>query len=628
MTRDVARALTKYAYKLRDDSVDNESKLQMLVKLDRISVELGLISDTGIGRAVKSLSSSPNEIGKLARNLVSKWRNLLKQHIGKSQTSESSVSPSVSNERQEIHGKECSIVPKSLDANKSEFRDPLQPPATKSLKRRPSSLPSPSLDSSSGLSFEAALSLSTPIKKKSKHPKLAATAAKLSDSKNGEKCSSQESHAQNPGQPFTEEILKSLADPFERPDVQPTPQRTSAPCTSFDNLDDDGDLKFRSKRVIWAPRINRQNGKAFESPTADLTHRTSPLKLLDLCILALSKNVSMIDHVGLVPYEIFAPVLKDASTEDLYRIQKCNPWFVNRDGNSKQLNLRSWIHDPSMYIQRLKLQHAWVSTDSQFRGLTDDLWKKHVLLNFPLETRSVKGPGEGETWFEVYKKIKAENKRRLDRFINRSTQKIKAEEERKHFPTLILDRERGLPSGLGFCLKVFGGLGTDLSRRRTLITDVITPRLRRGNGGGGSSGGGGLPRRIRRSASPPERKPFLTPINMSYPSPSSSSNGTRNGSISNRSGGGGTNGSGTLLKKLRKQSHIKLEALLYAFSKITISIPYDNTSISPPRSHGDVLWPYDSKPPSVMPKHVYRLPSFYNRRVSIESTSALTSLPK
>lgn len=97
------------------------------------------------------------------------------------------------------------------------------------------------------------------------------------------------------------------------------------PCTSFDNLDDDGDLKFRSKRVIWAPRINRQNGKAFESPTADLTLRTSPLKLLDLCILALSKNVSMIDHVGLVPYEVFAPVLKDASTEDLYRIQKCNP---------------------------------------------------------------------------------------------------------------------------------------------------------------------------------------------------------------------------------------------------------------------------------------------------------------
>ncbi|VDL38947.1 unnamed protein product [Hymenolepis diminuta] len=410
MTRDVARALTKYAYKLRDDSVDNESKLQMLLKLDRISVELGLISDTGIGRAVKSLSSSPNEIGKLARNLVSKWRNLLKQHIGKSQTSESSVNPGVSNERQEIHRKEGLIVPKSLDANKSEFRGPLQPPATKSLKRRPPSLPSPSLDSSSGLSFEAALSLSTPIKKKSKHPKLATTTAKPSNSKNGEKCSNQESHAQNPGQPFTEEILKSLADPFERPDVQPTPQRTSVrtgflqydkfvclpltePCTSFDKLDDDGDLKFRSKRVIWAPRINRQNGKAFESPTADLTLRTSPLKLLDLCILALSKNVSMIDHVGLVPYEIFAPVLKDASTEDLYRIQKCNP---------------------------------------QFRGLTDDLWKKHVLLNFPLESRSVKGPGEGETWFEVYKKIKAENKRRLDRFINRSTQKIKAEEESKY----------------------------------------------------------------------------------------------------------------------------------------------------------------------------------------------------
>lgn len=235
-------------------------------------------------------------------------------------------------------------------------------------------------------------------------------------------------------------------------------------------------MKFRSKKIIWAPRINRQNAKAQESLTADVTHRSSPQKLLDLCILVLSKNVSLIDRVGLVPYEIFAPVLKDASTEDLYRIQKYNP---------------------------------------QFRGLTDDLWKKHVLLNFPCESRSIKGPREGKTWFDIYKNIEEENKRRLDRFINRSTQKIKAEEE---------------------------------SRRKTLVTDVITPHLRRGNGG---SGGGSLPRRFRRSTSSPERKTFLTPINMSYPS--SSSNVNRNGSGSNRSGSGGTTCNRPLLKKLRKQ---------------------------------------------------------------------------
>nr|CUU98653.1 hypothetical transcript [Hymenolepis microstoma] len=475
MTRNVVRALTKYADKLRDVSVDNESKLRILMKLDRVSVELGLISDTGIGRAVKSVSSEPNEIGKLARNLVSKWRNLLKQHIGKTQTPALSTNPSVNNERREFLSEKSPIVSKSLDANKPELCEPSQPPAAKSLKRR-SSIPSPSLDSSSGLSFEAALSLSAPVKKKLKRSKLPATSATPSNTNNNEK-NSKESDAQNPGQSFTEEILKSLADPFERPDVQPASQRSSEPCTSFVNLDDDGDLKFRSKKVIWAPRINRQNAKAQESLTADVTHRFSPPKLLDLCILALSKNVSIIDHVGLLPYEIMARVLKDASTEDLYRIQKFNP---------------------------------------QFRGLTDDLWKKHVFLNFPSESRSIKGPKKGETWFDVYKNLEEENKRRLDRFINRSTQKIKAEEE---------------------------------SRRKTLVTDVITPRLRRGNGGGG---GGSLSRRFRRSASPPERKVFLTPINMSYPS-SSSSNVNRNGSGSNRSSSGGTTCNRPLLKKLRKQ---------------------------------------------------------------------------
>ncbi|VDN99543.1 unnamed protein product [Rodentolepis nana] len=144
----------------------------------------------------------------------------------------------------------------------------------------------------------------------------------------------------------------------------------------------------------------------------------------------------------------------------------------------------------------------------QFRGLTDEYWKKHVFKNFPLESRSIKGPEEGETWFDVYKKTEAEHKRRLDRFINRSTQKIKAEEE---------------------------------SRRKTLVTDVITPRRRRRNGGGIV-----LPRRFHRSGSPPERRAFFTPINMSYPS-SSSSLGNRNTSGSSRSG------NRSLLQKLRKQ---------------------------------------------------------------------------
>lgn len=104
------------------------------------------------------------------------------------------------------------------------------------------------------------------------------------------------------------------------------------PSTSFDNLEDDGDLKFRSKKVIWAPRIRRNvengtNGHAYLAPTGGSHNATlsSPPKLLDLCLAVLSKNISMIDHVGLVPYELFSRVLNDASPEDLLRIERCNP---------------------------------------------------------------------------------------------------------------------------------------------------------------------------------------------------------------------------------------------------------------------------------------------------------------
>lgn len=182
------------------------------MKLDRAALELSLVVETGIARAVKSLSSEHDEVGSLARKLVSKWKNQLKQYRDQNQSARSSATTVVV-EKTPIkeHSSKKSIM------NKPGSHEPIQSQAAKPVKRPPS----PSLDSSSGLSFEAALGLSAAPKKKPKRSKVSQSA----NSQNGEACNDPKPLPPNPSQSFTEEILKSLADPFERPDVQPTPKQ-------------------------------------------------------------------------------------------------------------------------------------------------------------------------------------------------------------------------------------------------------------------------------------------------------------------------------------------------------------------------------------------------------------------
>lgn len=98
--------------------------------------------------------------------------------------------------------------------------------------------------------------------------------------------------------------------------------------TSPDDLANDGDLKFRSKKVLWAPRVRRsvENGTAQGSTSSSGNcSLTEPPTLVDACLLVLAKNISLVDNVGEVPYELFSRALQDASPEDLLRIEKHNP---------------------------------------------------------------------------------------------------------------------------------------------------------------------------------------------------------------------------------------------------------------------------------------------------------------
>ncbi|KAM7537022.1 hypothetical protein Aperf_G00000073900 [Anoplocephala perfoliata] len=489
MAGEVSGALVRIAGKLGDKSVDKASKLKILKKLDEVTATLSQLSDTGIVRALRRFKSEPDEIGLRARCLLEKWRTCLEEHMERDLNNK--------NEKNESKQKDHLKEKKPTCANESGLRIPSQTLVPKLLKKRPLPEPiSPSLDASSGLSFEEAMSMSVPVKKKAK--KCSKLAAQPSTSNSGGKQNHWVDESKCPSRTFTEEILQSLADPFERPDVQkkPTP-RSSQPSTSFDNPEDNGSLKFNSKMVIWAPRIRRSvengtNGHASLTPTGGSHNATvsSPPKLLNLCLAVLSKNISMIDHVGLVPYELLSRVLNDASPEDLLRIERCNP---------------------------------------QFHGMTNDLWKRHVHLRFPQESKTIKGPGKRETWFDLYERLSAESKHRLKDFINRSADKLRAEQE---------------------------------SSRKTLMVEAITPsqierranrmmNCHRGTGAHHRRQNGSYSSTSRESAN---SKMVFKPRNMSYPSPPPRDVAGSSSTVpdsQNGSGRGRPNGS--MLQKLRKQ---------------------------------------------------------------------------
>ena len=94
--------------------------------------------------------------------------------------------------------------------------------------------------------------------------------------------------------------------------------------------DNDGDLKFRSKKMIWVPRPRRnhaadgsggEDGRASQESGGLMMVPT----LVEACLTVLAKNISMVDHVGNLPYELFRTALKEATAEDLFRIEHFNP---------------------------------------------------------------------------------------------------------------------------------------------------------------------------------------------------------------------------------------------------------------------------------------------------------------
>ncbi|KAL7064808.1 hypothetical protein AAHC03_05295 [Spirometra sp. Aus1] len=436
MSVDIVTALSRFSDTLSDGTVEGSAKLKVLGTLNEVALTLSELSRSGVGRAVRRLKGEPGELGKAARNLLLKWKSLLDEHIKRENiVIESSVHKNRANPpSNRSSNKEPSEItpkkkPKLVKSDKPDYEiavksangfhahlphssseDSLAGQKHRNNEKRKTELPTTlsrsnaipavtgetlSLDSSSGLSFEESLFMSSTVSKKPKHKKHKTSKSSHLPSSDPLPSSSRE---------FAEEVLNSLAEPVDRPDAYVQKASVRAEGTykgGEDTDDDDGTLKFKSKKVMWAPRAKKPNKSpedgAFTAYTLLSPTRYQPQSLVDLCLCVIEKNISLVDHVGLVPFELFSRVLTNASAEDLARIEKHNP---------------------------------------QFNGLTDDYWRRHVQRDFP-EYKNMT-PRYKETWANMYSRLATERSKRLDRFIHRSASKLKAEREMRR-TTLTTD---------------------------------------------------------------------------------------------------------------------------------------------------------------------------------------------
>ncbi|KAK4472866.1 hypothetical protein MN116_002714 [Schistosoma mekongi] len=535
MSASVVSALVKFGETLVDKSVDAHSKLRVLSTLNEVKLTLSELSESGVGRAVRKLKNEPGELGKTANTLISKWKNLLNEHIKQESIDlHEPVKPKkcAVNDTSKSHIQTLSTDKSVLVINDGKVnsakspqnnfkkcmqhvsptaKDQLIPDSSNNLVHLTSNLPngstsfdacaypklnhkSPSnvtkstssckrksveivdsIDSSSGISFMDSLNVNansrTHRKKKCSQNNVLNDDPQLSVNKKVDVTAF--NIPLRPSEAFSAEIISSLSEPVNRPDVvnhPPTPQ-----LTEMEDDFESGDLKFKSKKVLWVPKQHRSTlpPNNHSNSSDNFPGFFNPSSLIDLCIDVLARNINRVDHVGQVPYELLAKALRGASVDDLTRIERYNPQFI---------------------------------------GLSDNLWCKYINRDF--QHLSTIHRQSNETWCDFYNRLSKEETKRLDRIITQSARKIKEEQE---------------------------------MRRTTLTTEVITPRQMQRRG-----------YRQTNYTSNCNPIPNFKPRNMSHPSPNNTSkltHSTASTSNTNTSSSNTTYNTGGLLNKLRKQFH-------------------------------------------------------------------------
>ncbi|XP_067862621.1 elongin-A isoform X2 [Heptranchias perlo] len=159
-------------------------------------------------------------------------------------------------------------------------------------------------------------------------------------------------------------VLPDIPLPLIQPNYRPLPSMDMTP------------LSLPKRKVVFVPSEEdlgftgrRFNSKMQVYSGSKTAYLPKMMSLYEQCIRVLQNNVDSIHEVGGVPFEILEPVLERCTPDQLYRIEDCNPTFVEE---------------------------------------TDHLWLRHCSRDFKNQDRQ-----EFESWREMYLRLHDEREQKL-----------------------------------------------------------------------------------------------------------------------------------------------------------------------------------------------------------------------
>ncbi|XP_067867370.1 elongin-A [Heterodontus francisci] len=159
-------------------------------------------------------------------------------------------------------------------------------------------------------------------------------------------------------------VLPDIPLPLIQPNYRPLPSvdmtPLSPPKRKVVSVLSEEDLGFTGRRF---------NSKMQVYSGSKTAYLPKMMSLYEQCIRVLQNNVDSIHEVGGVPFEILEPVLERCTPDQLYRIEDCNPTFVEE---------------------------------------TDHLWLRHCKRDFKNQDRQ-----EFESWREMYLRLHDEREEKL-----------------------------------------------------------------------------------------------------------------------------------------------------------------------------------------------------------------------
>ncbi|XP_020631064.1 elongin-A-like [Orbicella faveolata] len=296
-------SLEKYVQKihkkLNNERLEEAKIKKYLQELDRIQITLDVLKATGIGRAVNRYRKHGNDVGDIASYLVTKWKELLKQEPGASQTSSS-----------EACDKELSGSHVVRESKVDQINNKHDKSKHKTGEIKPKSRPTLQL---CDISFGCE---PVNINKQKKRPTASAGAATKMTSNESSRL-----ELDLPPLPSSLSVTNLLL-----PEIQPTYKPVRLPAEFCDGSP-------KKKKGVVAGEVDEHALMSRKSRTQVFSGRRlqagTITSLYELSMKILIENIDALGDTGGVPCDILQPVLEKCNPQQLLHLEECNPYFID-----------------------------------------------------------------------------------------------------------------------------------------------------------------------------------------------------------------------------------------------------------------------------------------------------------